>query len=399
MRVFVLAIGFTPYSLQLADGLSHLHRVSLLVEQRQVRPYLAELPRFFAETGFKLLTMNHYPFPDPRKIWTLGRIMGQVMACRPDVLHVQVGPIYSEATWAVGLLAKTGLPVVATVHDVTLHPGDGITPRSLKTVFALREAADRLIVHGRGMAAELAEDYGYPAEEIDIVPHGNYNIYCHDLPPREEIQPRPGRVLLFGRMIYYKGLEVLYRAAPLVAERVPEVEFVIAGRGPELDRLADRLAQSPHFKVLGGYLPDSQVGRLFKESTLAVAPYLEASMSGPVSIALSLGTPLVATRVGAFPETLEDGRDALLVEPNDPAQLAEAIVRVLTEPELADRLARNGLDLANGELDWPGKVARLTTESYRRAIEQRRAGRRPPRPGRAERWRRLNSRRQGWVDV
>ena len=93
-------------------------------------------------------------------------------------------------------------------------------------------------------------------------------------------------------------------------------------------------------------------------------PYRRISQSGVLYLALSLGVPVVTTTVGALPEVLDDGESALLVPPESPADLSNALIRLLGDPELQERLARGGRRVAD-EHSWQS-IAEQTEKEFAR---------------------------------
>ena len=136
--------------------------------------------------------------------------------------------------------------MVATVHDPWYHLGDLPPLRHAWLICKVQEWCSQLIVHGWQLAQNLITGMGMDERLINVVPHGNYDIYLQAkwIPPLSV--PVPGRVLFFGRMLKYKGLDVLVQAAKLVAGKVPTLKIVLAGRGEELDRLQPQLQSNSH---------------------------------------------------------------------------------------------------------------------------------------------------------
>ncbi len=109
-----------------------------------------------------------------------------------------------------------------------------------------------------------------------------------------------------------------------------------------------------------GYVPFSEVAGYFAAADVLVLPYRHVSQSGVLFLALAHGLPVVATRVGALPEVLRDGESGLLVPPESPRALAEALVRLFGDGDLRRRLAAGGRAVAARHA-WPSIAER--TES------------------------------------
>jgi glycosyltransferase involved in cell wall biosynthesis len=109
-----------------------------------------------------------------------------------------------------------------------------------------------------------------------MIPH----IALGDAAARRKIPGREYQILFFGRIWGYKGLEYLIQAAPLITARVTEAKIVIAGIGQDFDRYR-RLMKNPQaFVVYNKYITKEKQSELFRESSLIVLPYIEASQSG-----------------------------------------------------------------------------------------------------------------------
>jgi glycosyltransferase involved in cell wall biosynthesis len=178
-------------------------------------------------------------------------------------------------------------------------------------------------------------------------------------------------VLFFGRIRAYKGLAHLIEAADLVAEKVPDVKFLIAGSGDHLEEYAALTEHSERFIVRQGFVPMDAVGELFQRAAVVALPYIDASQSGVVPLAYVFGKPVVTTRVGSIPEVVDDGQTGYLIEPRDSAQLAEALIKLLTDPVLRHQMGQNALRKVHTELSWE-RIAEKTLQVYARAMERRR---------------------------
>jgi L-malate glycosyltransferase len=137
-----------------------------------------------------------------------------------------------------------------------------------------------------------------------------------------------------------KAYDVLLDAAKTIADSGLPIRFAAVGRGPlrtELDARRVDLGLGDRFQFLGQR--DDVLVLLAGADAFVLASRHEGT---PVALmeATSVGLPIVASAVGGVPEILEDGVDALLVPPEDPGLLAQAIRRLATDPELRDRLGR-----------------------------------------------------------
>jgi glycosyltransferase involved in cell wall biosynthesis len=258
-----------------------------------------------------------------------------------------------------------------SIHETRHHAGDRDSQKTPQWIMNLGyRRADRIIVHGEQLRQAVISDLGRPDEVIDTVP-AVPDIVLGDADPGGAVDGDGHSVLFFGRIWRYKGLEYLIRAQPLVTERVPEARFVIAGRGEDLGRYRDLIADPSRFEIDNRLIPDAEAIEYFRRAAVVVLPYTEASISGVVPVACTFGKPVVATTAGILPEMVEHGGTGLIVPPRDESALADAIVRILRDPALARELGRNARQRAETMFD-PASVALQTVAVYERAIAGRR---------------------------
>jgi glycosyltransferase involved in cell wall biosynthesis len=170
--------------------------------------------------------------------------------------------------------------------------------------------------------------------------------------------PERRRILMFGRMEAYKGLELLLDACAHLDSEQIDYTLVLAGRGPELDRLADRIAPLRRVEVIRRFLSVEEAIAEFQKAVFAVMPYLEATQSGVVAAAFANKRPVVATAVGGLVDAIEPGRTGLLVAPNDPVTLADGMAQLLTNETLWHEMRRE-LEGGLPEFEWSEICSRL----------------------------------------
>ncbi len=163
------------------------------------------------------------------------------------------------------------------------------------------------------------------------------------------VSPDERVVAVVGRLCAGKGLETALRAARLVVDRVDAFRLVIVGDGdlrPRLSALAADMGIDDAVVMVGSR--DDVPDILRAVDLLAVAS--ESETSGLVAMeAAAAGTPVVATRVGGLPETVDDGVTGLLVPPGDESAMAEAVISLLSDGDLTSRMAVAGRSRAERE--------------------------------------------------
>jgi glycosyltransferase involved in cell wall biosynthesis len=356
MKLALASFDFGEYCLRLAAALAAQNaRVLLLLPAEQL-PVGMTVPSDVDFHAFHKPRLRQAPL----QLLTITELVRRIKAFNPDVMHVQQGHLWFNL--ALPFLMR--YPLVITAHDAMPHPGDQgarNTPQMI-TDFGFRRA-DRLIVHGQAIKQLLIASHHIRSEIVHVIPHvvlGNDHI-------GRETAEREGQILFFGRIWGYKGLEYLIRAEPLITSRVPGARIVIAGQGESFDRYRRLLKNPENFLILNEYISEERQSELFRQSSLVVLPYVEASQSGVIPVAYTFAKPVVATTVGALPEMVEDGRTGYLVPPRNPEALAVAIVRLLKDRQLRRRMGENGKGKIDSECS-PEVVARQTLGVYRDAI-------------------------------
>ncbi|MBN2471291.1 MAG: glycosyltransferase family 4 protein [Anaerolineae bacterium] len=219
----------------------------------------------------------------------------------------------------------------------------------LQQQVGLRQAK-AVIVPSEHVAA-LVQGWGVPAEKIHVIL--NASPPEPDLPPGAEAAraalglPPEGALLLgVGRLTAVKGFDVLIRALAAIPAPQMAPRLVIIGEGEERDSLA-ALAESLGVAdrvIFLGRRDHRAVITALRACDVFVLSSQAAGLSRVLLEALEEGRPVVATQVGANPDVLADGESGLLVPPDDPAQLAAAISRILADPALAAQLQAGALE-------------------------------------------------------
>jgi glycosyltransferase involved in cell wall biosynthesis len=248
----------------------------------------------------------------------------RLRALRPDLaLCAMPGPL---DVLMLAALRLRRIPVAVVVHDADPHPGD-ILPVMLRLQRVIVRRADVVVAMSTHVADRLrAQGSVRQGVPLAVIPH----------PPRHFGPPPPPpfahggalRLLFFGRLLPYKGLDLLADALLLIGPR-RGLETRIVGSGPESATL-DRLRRCDGVVVENRWVPEDEIGAVIAWSDALVLPYREASQSGAAAAAIAAGRYIVATRVGGLIEQVNDWQLARLCEP-DPRSLAVALDGLLAE--------------------------------------------------------------------
>jgi glycosyltransferase involved in cell wall biosynthesis len=267
--------------------------------------------------------------PCPRDLdpLLLERLVRALRRLRPDVVHTHLvhADVYAGLA---SILTRTSL--VSTKHND--DPFRAGVFRYVERGLAARTA--RIVTITDSLRRFTIERVGIPAAKVTTIRYGL------DEPPRAwgtnppDTVPADARVVLaVARLVEQKGLDVAVRALTGVRERHPDVVLVVLGEGPErarLESLARELGIADAVFLLGR-VPD--VTAWLRRATLLVHPARWEGFGLALLEAMLVELPVVATRVSSIPEVVVDDVTGLLVPPDEPDALAEALARVLDDPD------------------------------------------------------------------
>lgn len=335
--------GAPRFATLLAEGLAELPGVAVLLSLsrgaeilRQASPPRCDLPvdTYTNLAGFLLRALTA-PF-------AVAGLVRRIRALRPDLaVCAQPGPL--DLLMAVAL-RWLRIPFIVVVHDADAHPGDGFFMQMwLQRALCRRaDAVAALTAHvgDRLLGQKLAGPQGRPLIRLHHPPM-QYTFAPHTSAPQSFAPHQHNgtgtfRLLSFGRLLPYKGLDLLADSLKLLGSR-PELHVRVVGSGPESPELSV-LRGLPGVTVENRWVPEAEVGALFSWADAVVLPYREASQSGVAAVALAAHRYVIATNVGGLEEQLNSEPLAILCEPNA-GSLANGLRRVLDDPPCVTQTA------------------------------------------------------------
>lgn len=248
-------------------------------------------------------------------------------------------------------LAAEGVRFIPIIHDASPHPGDPAAFWAWRLRRELSAASLAVTLSAAVEAAVAAARPGLPMARMTLGAH-------LDLPPPPAPPRAPGgpvRLLMFGRLRAYKGLDLLRDAFRLL----PPGAFTlrVVGDGPA-EALAPGLAALPGVTIEPRWVPEAEIPGLIAQADALVLPYREASQSGVIPIAQAMGVPVVAMPAGGLVEQIDHGVDGLLAAAITPPALAAALLE-LADPARRAALAGGARARGMGADDWRAQAAVL----------------------------------------
>lgn len=299
----------------------------------------------------------------PRNVFWLWRL------CRREKIEI-IQTHSSRDSWLCWPLYLLGYPVVRS-RNITHR----ITRASRAFIF--RHGCSRVIATADCIRHDLIEFARVAPERVEVVGEGvdpgKFNPRIDGRKFREEFGLTPDAPLagMIAMLRGEKGAMDFVGAALAVLKELPAARFVVVGDGPQRAQLEQKIVEglaqlkfapgSPPPIILAGYRHDTP--EILAALDVVVIPSHAEARGRVVVEAMATGRAVVATRVGGIPEVVHDDVNGLLVPVRDPAALAHAILRLLTDRPLRRRLGDAGLQKVELELSLDA-VMRRTLEIY-----------------------------------
>jgi glycosyltransferase involved in cell wall biosynthesis len=342
------ARGSTVYTLRLAQ-----HFKDQVIAARVVCPD-ARFVHVQRRSELQIAEYRHLGLP----LW--GRLVLEMLRRDlaeepPDLIHVQSRSVLAQGTW---LARRLKVPFVLTLHDY-LQPRERLR-------FDLKWGR-RIIAVSQSVKTELLGRTHLWDEMVTVIHSGVEAGTEITAPPVLDPQHVPV-VGTAGPLEAVKGLPFFLGAAQRVLATGRDVEFVVAGAGPEegnLRRLVRDLGISEHVT----FVPNlSEFSSSLAAMDVYCLPSLRQGLGTIMLEAMALGKPVIASGVGGVYSVLRDNENGLLVPPSDSASLAEKILDLLDDPLRARAMGQAGRRLVQQEFAVE-KMVQQTTTLYREVLE------------------------------
>ena len=288
---------------------------------------------------------------------------------KPDVLHARS----SKDAWFAFAFRLAGVPVVRSRH--TTLPGDISGGRR----FIYRHGCHRLIASAGFIADTMRDSLAIPSDRIDVIGEsvdttefrpGDGSVFREQFGIRREA-PLFGIVAMLRSE---KGHTTLLNAARIVLARKPDARFVIVGSAASGNPVEKHLQEEVRASfgqfpeppvIMTGFRRD--IPLIMRALDALAVPSTQEAQTLVIPQAFATGKPAIGSRVGGIPEILQDGVNGFLVEPGNTEELADRMLRIAENPDLARRLGQAGREFAQRELAVDVKMEQLL-ESYRKTI-------------------------------
>jgi phosphatidylinositol alpha-1,6-mannosyltransferase len=290
-----------------------------------------------------------------QKLWLVALCLRTLWYClvdRPDLVvcgHVVTAPAALIVRWLVGV------PYVVFTHAYEIRR------RRTRNLFSYLLRRARLVIANSEFTRSIVLRLGVASARVRVV-HPGVEVK-HFFPSRNGDEKHGCPTLLSVSRLaeLYKGHDTAIRAMPVVRAKIPDAHYLIAGDGPlrgYLERVAASLGMEAAVQFLGDVSND-QLLDLYRSSDLLVLLGRDSVAEGGaegfgivILEAGACGKPVVAGRSGGLVDAVEDGVTGILVDPEDPAAVAEALIAVLSDQALAQRMGQAGRKRVLAQFTW-----------------------------------------------
>lgn len=361
MKIAYLSV-FYPFRGGIAQSNTNLYRELAKKAEVQAFNFSRQYPGllFPGQTQYVPESDRTVNFPTQRTLDSINPLTWfstarKIRALQPDALLVRFWmPFFAPALGAVAcLVRRDGTKVIAILDNVIPHEqrlGDSVLTR-----FFLNQIDAGLVMtqEVRNDVRRFRADVPCRLKPLPLFDHFPDTVDKETARARLGLSRDRKVLLFFGFIRNYKGLDTLLKAVKYLSE---DYLLVIAGEVygsfNEYENLIDQLTIREKLQLNVKYIPEIEVQNYFKAADVCVLPYKSATQSGIVQIAFHFRTPVIVTNVGGLSEMVSDGETGLVLDSQDPVQLAGAIERFFRE-QLADDFSEN-IAARQDDYSWSG---------------------------------------------
>jgi glycogen(starch) synthase len=389
LRVLILSWEYPP---RIIGGLGrHVYHLSTALASQGIKVHVVTkdhpgAPEYEESEGVHIYRVVNYP-PDITQEewvpWTLQfnvALLEKAVALINDIKNINVIHAHDwlVAHAAASLKHAYQIPLVATIHATEYGRHQGHLPGPMNKLIHQIEwwltfESARTICCSQYMMEEITNIFELPVDKVDVIPNGIdaesfKRDVSVDLYRKQFVKPGDKLVFFVGRLVYEKGVQTVIEAMTLIINKIPNVTFVVAGSGPHMNQLKSLVdAFDLEEKVkFTGHLDTDTLSAFYKSADLTVVPSLYEPFGMVVLESMAMGTPTIVADTGGLSEIVVHEETGLKFEPGDPESLADAMFRILTDKELAERLTCDANAYLGDRYNWD-RIAKMTLDVYRRA--------------------------------
>ena len=244
-----------------------------------------------------------------------------------------------------------GQNVTHTFHEIGSHQDDIASTNVIDEVI---KDGDKVILHSRATYNRYIGLPGADKNLTTIIPFGKFEtnlLYAKKVELNIPLDLTKPTFLFFGARKPYKGLDILRRAVERLKSIENQYNIVIAGGGE--DENVEFFKSLKNCFVLNRFLSNDEMMSFIELSSVIVLPYHTASQTGIISTCSLYAKPVIATKVGAFPEMVIDGKNGVLVDPENPEAFATVMKDCIVNTAMLEHLSNGAANYGRNDIfDW-----------------------------------------------
>ncbi len=306
-------------------------------------PELKVYEDYFSMKKMWVVNRTHEKALYPLNISIHYRLAKMIDEINPDVVHV-VGWIDTNQCF----LYRFRKRMVLTVHDPFPHTGEQSFRREFFRKLSMR-LVPKFVLLSDCQKQDFVTAYHLRPSQVYVNKLGTYD--CILRYPVKRMVNGKRYVLFCGRISPYKGIEYLLEAMKKLHDVYPDVELIVAGGGDLYFDYSPYQGLS-YIHLLNRYIEMAELAQLLVDCEYVVCPYTDATQSGVIHTAFSMGKTVVATDVGALKEVVIDGFTGLLVPPRDSGKLGEAMIELLSDKMMKRNMEKNISEMCKTKWSW-----------------------------------------------
>ncbi|MDP8231539.1 MAG: glycosyltransferase [Candidatus Zophobacter franzmannii] len=302
----------------------------------------------------KVIDLKVKPVLTPYNPFTYNQTIKAILKDKPDLVIFKYWiPFFAPAFgFILKRLKKAGIKTLCIFDNIEFHEkwmfADKLTGYVLKST-------SEAITMSESVFNSLQEKFPwFDSARVHKHKHPNYDFYReNELKPKSELT---NRLLFFGYIKTYKGLDTLLQAMPGIIKANPYLKLTIAGEVygdiEQYTKLIEEHNLGEYIDFQNRFIANEEVESFFLNSDVCVLPYRSATQSGITQLAFSFCTPVIATDVGGLSETIKDNYNGYLVEPENPQAIVEAVSKYYKEEKYRQFSEAIYSQQQNDEFSW-----------------------------------------------
>ena len=222
-------------------------------------------------------------------------------------------PMYTFWTYFINQLFPHAKKIV-TIHDPIPHSGEPVIYRLWNKLNDYdAKKSDKIVILSHAFKKIIEQKYHKGSNQIIVIPHGTFNYGNRNKGKYNHYEKGKINFLFFGRIEKYKGINCLLKIYRKIEDEFPDsVTLTIAGRG-DFGPYSDKFKLLKHAKLINRWIQDEEINDFFEgDKVVTVLPYIDATQSGIIGIAMANKSLIIASDVGGLAEQLQDGNLGIL---------------------------------------------------------------------------------------